>query len=371
MCKSASERGGPYRCSGHAQAALDRATEAHVEATTALADATRQERAADSDMLDASRAMSRAMAKPKSRWSRNGRTLTAKTTVEKMISDGDLSPAARNMAPADAFEQYTEANALDSDDPSVPQFVGQNDPDYATANEAWEEANRRRNAALESRHRAEPAVQAARTRLGGAQADYDATRRGLGELGREMDRAERERDRDMVAILQRRTQIATDRLNAEAAVRRQPGDTTTTTYHPMSTLPSGPAFGALNRAVWDDQITGCTQKISGDNDGSPDAYRVTLSRPADKPGQPPAEAAFVYADEEPPGSCADTLRQVAIRSREAGLYGSFKEWRERMHPDDTDTPNLRRQYANAVGNGTRLVSLLGEAGAKRYADAAW
>jgi hypothetical protein len=56
-------------------------------------------------------------------YSWRGEKIPARDLVERMIAARELSPAARDMPVADVLWQYTEANALDADDPDFPTAI--------------------------------------------------------------------------------------------------------------------------------------------------------------------------------------------------------------------------------------------------------
>lgn len=52
-----------------------------------------------------------------------GQQMTERELVRRLLSDGELAPAARDMAPREAIDQYIAANALDSADADYPEVL--------------------------------------------------------------------------------------------------------------------------------------------------------------------------------------------------------------------------------------------------------
>lgn len=173
MCKSANQRGGPYRCSGDARAALDRATLEY----TALLDsrvAVQQEQARAQGGLDQTQAM-----------------------LDEIAADKEINDEEDRKARLDALE------------PALNKWVARKEAADAEHSRLGEEAGK-----------ASQKVQEARK-------DYEATPQGVAEVQSMIDNQKDPQHRNdlqgQVGLVRRRD-AALDRMNAEAAERRRRWD---------------------------------------------------------------------------------------------------------------------------------------------------
>lgn len=384
MCKSASQPGGPYRCSGDMERRLTGARSAYSEAQKDYLAAGEDIASANMAMTRESMAMARQVESPTAPYVREGKVASASEHIEAMVKAGELSPAARDMNPSQAFEQYGDVNALDSDDPTVPQFDRESaNEDYKAADQRWSEANAKRNQALADRDSSYARTQAASKDVIAAQANYDATPRGLGELQAEADKADRapvskfdaataQRERER---LQQRIDSAQATMSSEAETRfandtARGGEPKRFTYQPLSTNPpSGGSGGAGNLAA-DDGITGCAKVYAPPSGSSEVPCKVTLTRRASD-GKA-VEATFsstVNASQAGSLSTGTVLGGLSERARQVDAAGNdFETWRAQQgHPSREESISGHTAAREAFDGIQRDSFRLGQfVGASRF-----
>lgn len=203
MCKSANQPGGPYRCSGDMKAALEKAQDAYGEA------------------LDG----------------------TADPYVKKVQAEHQLSRT-------QAMIESVDTDRGDLDDQGKTELRETLVPALEQRRQAVKEASNE-HAAAQSRSRD------AGQRLRQAQADYDATPRGVAEVQAGIDeqfdpqRPEVPKDAAVHGELVARRDAAIDRMNSESAERRKQWGTITGERVPIARMDDTPnaaqrnAYGAM------------------------------------------------------------------------------------------------------------------------------
>lgn len=283
------------------------------------------------------------------------------------------------MNPSDAFEQFREANALDSDEAEVPKFVGSNNPEHDEAEKQWRDASRQRNQAMKNRDKAAGREHGARRGVMNARADYDATTRGVGELQAQADTAQRNGDTGQAQLLDTRIGEATERINSDAEIRQEKAgqERGEYVYSPLPTgepSPEGDEHYADKAAslVQRDGISGSTKTFRS---GSAEARRrvgdgrslhvVTLTRRDDDGVH---EATFKIAGDSSGGepmTCSRAVQTVSERSRNQDMsLGSFDEWRAfQGHPTKAEDPKgyqaSKSEYERHGADRDRLQKFLG------------
>lgn len=242
MCKSADERGGPYRCSADMHSRYESATKQLRNS---------REKAAEASAADAS-AQERARA------------------YAEMLAEPNLSGAARDVLTKHAASYAAEA---------------------AESSAAYSHAMQKLSSASD--------------RWRSARADYDSTPQGLVDLQRELHAAQSAQDEATVESCNGRIGAATDRMSQESAQRAERwGSTPSRPFVPQ--LDGEAASGATRDALTQGgrghmPVIGATQQ-TGETTGThrtytfhPDGKREVRVQVVDQPGAGQATASAVVA----------------------------------------------------------------------------
>ena len=311
MCKSANERGGPYRCPGDMQKNLATAMDQYSDAV-----------AAKSDTYQA--------------W-------------QQSIKD---------------LEDEAEANSARQRSPDT-ELLSSEQHGLAAARAAVETARDRHGGS-------NVAIRAARARMWQARADYDATPRGMAELEAQADHYRRTGDTKTAESLEQRVGLATHRVNDEEITRhrvaeRQGVARETFSYAAMTPSKSWETTSS-DTLVREDNIAGVSKAHTDPNDNLNTVHRVTLTR-IDDDGAMRSMSTNVSLhsnDSGGPPSTALVLDGIAKDSTTLDESNNdFETWRTNMqYPSVDEDPAEHRQarahFDSIAADQDRAVKLVGK-----------
>lgn len=431
MCKGPDEKGGPYRCPGDMAKGVEKAQKKHSRASQELTDAVDVAERADIQveaLKDEDSAQARMQERQEERAADCDGTYEDADSIAKEINSKGFLCAIEETSTYDpdndyegtrvyddqfyevkVFEseqelsEYTNGRYEASDGDTAyglddrtkdhstgemesqslfirrPEGEAQVDPDISKKH------GREYSRAEADRARAARAVQgkrmgvvAAKHDLAHAQAEYDATPRGAGQLRREADSARRDGDTVTADHLESRLDQAETRVNADERDRRDNAERHGQvrgeyTFQPMSTgeiSDSGSPWVSdedrTTSLVQEDGISGCARtafQIQSDRHGwSHHSHEVTLTR-VDGEGKV-REVTLPYragigSDGRPPSVSSVMHSHATSAASYDSAEGDYDNWRAEMgYEGEHEDPDAYREGKKTFTNGQKTIQRL-------------